>query len=192
LKRQNSYDILNSGFILTLHHKHHKYDFRFCPVCGGKLESIKLKEHEPTRLVCTQCAFIFYLDPKLAACAVVEKDGKVLLTKRDLKPRKGKWALPGGHVDRGEVVEAAAVRETEEECGIKTSISGMLGLYSNSGQTVALAVYLADYISGTLIAGDEIQEARFFYPGEIPWNDLAFQNTADALRDYCKMKDLRI
>ena len=174
---------------MTLQHKHHKYDFRFCPVCGAKLESIQLKKHEPARLVCTECAFVFYLDPKLAACAIVEKDGKILLTKRDLRPRKGKWALPGGHVDRGEVVEKAAIRETEEECGIKARITGLLGLYSNAGQTVALAVYLAEFVSGKLAARDEIQEAVFLRPEEIPWDDLAFPDTVAALRDYYKIKD---
>ncbi len=174
---------------MIVEHKHHKYEFHFCPVCGAKLESVQLKEHEPARLVCTECAFVFYLDPKLAACAIVEKEGKILLTKRDLYPRKGKWALPGGHVDRGEVVEKAAIRETQEECGIKARITGLLGLYSNTGQTVALAVYQAEFVSGKLIAGDEIQEAVFFRREEIPWDDLAFQDTVDALRDYCKIKD---
>lgn len=166
-------------------HMHQDYDFRFCPVCGGRLESVRLRPHEPLRLVCSDCAFIFYLDPKLSACAIVEKDGKLLLTKRGLNPRKGKWALPGGHVDRGEIVEEAALREIREECGIRAEITGLLGVYSNTGQTVVLVVYLAQYLSGDLVAGEEIGDIGFFDPEQIPWEDLAFQDTTLALRDYC-------
>ncbi|MFZ7113437.1 MAG: NUDIX domain-containing protein [Desulfatiglandales bacterium] len=164
---------------------HQEYDFHFCPVCGGRLESVKLKPQDPLRLVCSDCAFVFYLDPKLSACAIVEKDGKILLTKRDLNPRKGKWALPGGHVDRGEIVEDAACREILEECGIMAKITGLLGVYSNTGQTVVLVVYLARYLSGELVAGEEISEIGFFDPEKIPWEDLAFQDTVFALKDYC-------
>jgi len=102
-------------------------DFQFCPVCGGRLESSKLKENEPTRLVCSDCHFIFYLDPKLVASSVVELDGRIVLLRRGIEPQKGKWVVPGGYVDRGEAVEAAALRETEEECGIRTRIKNLLG-----------------------------------------------------------------
>jgi len=151
------------------------------------LDTKKLKETEPSRLVCSVCGFVFYLDPKLAACTIVERDGKILLTRRDLSPRRGKWALPGGHVDRGEVVEAAALRETEEECGIRAEITGLLGIYSNEGESVVVAVYLARHTAGEPLSGEEIQDVRFFHPDEIPWRDLAFQTTVDALKDYCNL-----
>jgi len=112
---------------------HTNYQFEFCPMCGGKCKSLNLKEHEPTRLVCSECDFIFYLDPKLVACAIVESEGKIVLLKRDIEPQKGKWVMPGGYVDRGEVVEAAALRETEEECGLKIKLVGCLFLPRTAG-----------------------------------------------------------
>ena len=169
-------------------HKHHNYEFRYCPVCGGGLESQQLRAHEPPRLVCGDCGFVFYLDPKLAACSVVEMDGRIVLVKRAINPRFGKWSLPGGHVDRGEVVEAAALRETQEECGIMTRIKDLLGVYSNTGQTAVVIVYVTEYISGDLISGDETQDVRLCRLDEIPWEELAFPTTADALRDYGKLK----
>ena len=66
---------------------HEQPDFQFCPVCGGRLKSSKLKENEPPRLVCPGCDFIFYLDPKLAAASVVERDGKILLVRRGIEPQ---------------------------------------------------------------------------------------------------------
>jgi 8-oxo-dGTP diphosphatase len=165
---------------------HEEVEYRFCPVCGADLKSMTLKDKEPTRLVCSQCRFIFYLDPKLVACAIVEMDNRIVLLRRSIEPQKGKWVIPGGYVDRGEEVEAAALRETEEECGLRIRINHLLGIYSYTGRLAAVAVYVADYVSGSLIAGEEALEARLYSPEEIPWEDLAFQSTEDALRDYCE------
>jgi len=165
---------------------HTNYQFEFCPVCGGKFQTLNLKEHEPSRLVCSKCGFVYYLDPKLVACAIVEKEGKVVLLKRGIEPEKGRWVMPGGYVDRGEVVEAAVLRETEEECGIKIHLSNLLGVYSYPEQLEVVIVYVAEYKSGQLMVGDETQAVRLFRPQEIPWQDLAFESTKDALQDYCK------
>ena len=109
---------------------HHTYIYRFCPVCSGELKSSILKDQDPARLVCSQCDLILYLDPKLVACTIVEIDDKILLLKRNIDPRKGKWVVPGGYVDRGEEVEAATLREVREECGIEIRIKKLLGVYS--------------------------------------------------------------
>ncbi len=169
---------------------HEEPDFQFCPVCGARLKSSKLKESEPARLVCSGCDFIFYIDPKLVASSVVELDGRIVLLKRDIEPQKGKWVVPGGYVDRGEEVEAAALRETEEECGIKTRIRNLLGVYSYPGRPVVVVVYVTEYLSGDLTVGDEAQEVKLVQPEEIPWNELAFQSTADALKDYCNLRSV--
>jgi len=166
-------------------------DFQFCPVCGGRLESSKLKENEPTRLVCSDCHFIFYLDPKLVASSVVELDGRIVLLRRGIEPQKGKWVVPGGYVDRGEAVEAAALRETEEECGIRTRIKNLLGIYSYVGRPVVVVVYVTEYLTGNLTARDEALEVKLFRLEEIPWDDLAFPSTEDALKDYCNLRSVR-
>jgi ADP-ribose pyrophosphatase YjhB (NUDIX family) len=161
-------------------------EFRFCPVCGGGLRSKVLKATEPARLVCSACDFVFYQDPKVAACSIVEQDRRIVLVQRGIHPQKGKWVLPGGFVDRGEEVRAAALRETEEECGIKTRIRDLLGIYSYPGRPVIVVVYLAERLSGELAARDECTAVKLVFPEEIPWSDLAFPSTVDALRDYCK------
>ncbi|MBN2032337.1 MAG: NUDIX hydrolase [Deltaproteobacteria bacterium] len=160
--------------------------FRFCPVCGGDLGHLTLKEKEPQRLVCSRCDFVFYLDPKVVACSIVEMDGRIVLLKRDIEPQRGKWVLPGGYVDRGEEVTAAAIRETEEECGLLTHINKLLGVYSYPGQMAVVVVYIAECLSGNLVAADESQEAGLYCKKDVPWEQLAFRSTADALRDYIK------
>jgi ADP-ribose pyrophosphatase YjhB (NUDIX family) len=170
---------------------HHEPDFRHCPVCGERLATSIIKEEEPARLVCPACEFVFYLDPKVVACSILEVDRRIVLLKRDIEPRKGKWVIPGGYVDRGETVEAAAIRETLEECGIRVRIKGVLGVYSYPGKTQVVIVYLAERLSGDLFAGDETVEAGWFSQEEIPWDDLAFRSTRDALKDYWNRKETR-
>ncbi|MDF1591387.1 MAG: NUDIX hydrolase, partial [Desulfobacterales bacterium] len=89
--------------------------YRFCPRCGGQFLLKRVKPGEPKRLVCASCEFIFYLDPKIAACAIVEIEAQIVLLQRGIPPEFGKWVIPGGFVDLGEPVPVAAVRETWEE-----------------------------------------------------------------------------
>ncbi|MFH1491126.1 MAG: NUDIX hydrolase [Pseudomonadota bacterium] len=168
---------------------HQNYKFRFCPVCGGKIEPKKIKPLEPARLVCADCAFVFYLDPKLVACSIVEIGEGIVLLKRKHNPQKGRWVVPGGYVDRGETVEAAAVRETREECRIETRIRNLLGVYSYRDSMDVMVFYIAEAVSGELRPGDETLDAELVLPGAIPWDNLAFRSTKDALRDYCGLGD---
>jgi ADP-ribose pyrophosphatase YjhB (NUDIX family) len=156
-------------------------------VCGSDLRSEKIKENEPPRLKCSKCDFVFYLDPKLVACSIVEIDGKIILLRRSSNPERGKWVVPGGYVDRGEAVETAAIRETREECGIDTNIKSLLGVYSYEGYLEVVVMYLAEHLSGNPVVGDESLEIKLFDPEEIPWDNLAFNSTTDALRDYCEL-----
>ena len=168
---------------------HNDVEFQYCPVCGGTLGSKTLKPEEPDRLVCSKCSFVFYLDPKVVACSIVEMDGRIVLLKRAIDPQKGKWVLPGGYVDRGEEVKAAALRETEEECGLKIQTKELLGLYSYPGRIAVVVVYAAEPSGGELIVGDETAEVGLYRPESIPWNELAFQSTIDALKDYLKKRE---
>jgi 8-oxo-dGTP diphosphatase len=168
---------------------HEEVELRFCPVCGETLNSRTLKPEEPERLVCSKCDYVFYLDPKVVACSIVEMDGRIVLLKRAIDPQKGKWVLPGGYVDRGEEVKAAAVRETEEECGLKVRIKELLGLYSYPGRISVVVVYVAEQSGGELIVGDETAEVGLYHPESLPWDELAFQSTIDALKDYLKKRE---
>jgi ADP-ribose pyrophosphatase YjhB (NUDIX family) len=167
---------------------HPREVFRFCPVCGGGLTEKQLKKDEPARSVCTSCGHVLYLDPKVVACTVVELDGRVLLLKRAVEPEIGKWVLPGGYVDRGEELQAAAIRETEEEAGLRVATDGLLGVYSYSGKIPVVVVYLAHPLSGKLRTNEECLEAALFAYEEIPWRQLAFQSTYDALREYYRRR----
>lgn len=163
----------------------HEPPFKFCPACGGDLEPTLLKVTEPERLVCRACGFVFYQDPKVAVATIItDHRGHVLLVRRAIEPGYGKWVFPGGYVDRGEEVQTAAIREAREESGVEVRIERLLNIYSYAGRAPVIIVYAATVISGALECDDEGLEARFFEPRDIPWDELAFRSTREALREF--------
>ena len=122
---------------------------------------------------------------------MVEMNNGIVLLRRGIEPQKGKWVVPGGYVDRGEKVEDAALRETQEECGIKTELKDLLGVYSYPGRLVVVVAYIAKYLSGSLKADDESLEIKLLKTEDIPWHNLAFPSTVDALKSYCRLLDGR-
>jgi 8-oxo-dGTP diphosphatase len=168
-------------------HAHGRIEYRFCPRCGGDLEKRVIKATEPKRLVCQNCSFIFYQDPKVVAGTIFTLAGGIVLLKRGVEPAMGKWVFPGGYVDRGESVHAAAVRETKEESRLDVKITSLLNVYSYEGSPNIIVVYAAEIVGGALAAADESIEAGTFQPSGIPWHDLAFASTKDALNDYIKL-----
>ena len=161
-------------------------DWRFCPRCAGPLADSILKEGEPARRACPACGFVLYLNPRVAACTITTLDGGIILARRGIEPEHGKWTLPGGLADRGETLPAAAVRETREEVKVRVALTGILDVYSFPGQDTVVAVYAADVLSGTPEAGDETLEVKVFAPESIPWDELGFDTTRAALRDYVR------
>lgn len=129
-----------------------------------------------------------YLNPKVAAGVVVEHQGGIVLLKREVDPRAGYWVYPGGFVDRGETVEAAAKREAFEEVGLDVEIGPLLGVYSYVDSEVVIVAFSGRVLGGTMMAGDEALEARVYPVDDLPWDMLAFPSTREALRDYMKQR----
>ena len=167
-------------------HSHQEQTYRFCVRCGSALAPKVIKPGDPERLVCQECGSIHYLDPKVSACSIIRKDNKLVLLKRGIEPGYGKWVFPGGYVDRGEKLEQAAIRETKEETGVDVCIDELVGGYSYQGSPVIVIVYAATILGGELRAMDEALEICLYTRDEIPWDDLAFPSTSDALKDYCR------
>ena len=160
-------------------------EYRFCPSCGGPLEKRSLKTGDPDRLVCSRCGFVFYLDPKVAVGTIIETTGGgIVLVRRAIEPGYGLWVFPGGYVDRGEEVRVAAVREAREECGLEIRLDRLINVYSYAGSAPVIIVYAATALGGELCSDEECLEARVFSPREIPWKELAFRSTEEALRDH--------
>jgi 8-oxo-dGTP diphosphatase len=116
--------------------------------------------------------------PALTVDGILTRDNSVLLIQRKNNPFQGTWALPGGFVEYGETTENAVIREFFEETGLQTKILALVGVYSDPsrdprGHTVT-AAYLVDKVGGTLKAGDDAGDVKFFKRDELP--DLAFDH----------------
>ena len=156
---------------------------RFCPLCGGGLDRSSVPPENKVGLVCAGCAFVYYLDHKVVAGTIPFDAGRVLLTRRAIHPGFGKWTFPGGFVDWGEPVEAAAIRETIEETGLTVALGGLVGVYSYPGTPLVIVVYRARVESGAITLCHENDRVEWMKPDEIPWDELAFPSTDAALRD---------
>ena len=155
-------------------------DDKFCPSCGSRLA---LRENEgQARPVCPDCGRVMYYDPKLAATCVVERDGRTLFVQRAMPTGYGLWSLPGGYVDRGELVEDAAAREVLEETGLQVVTEDLIGVFSQAQHPVVVVAYTASETGGELNAGPECLDLGFFALDELP--PLAFPRDAEIIR--CK------
>jgi ADP-ribose pyrophosphatase YjhB (NUDIX family) len=159
-------------------------EYKFCPRCAARFDEKVIKDGEPERLVCPNCGFVFYQGPKLVAGALFEMDGGIVLTQRAIEPGYGLWTYPGGFVERGERAETAAEREALEETGVVVEVTGLIGIYSYDGQIPAIASFAANVVGGELAPLDETMDVKVFPKDELPWSDIAFPSTVDALKDY--------
>ncbi|MBI4306655.1 MAG: NUDIX hydrolase [Chloroflexi bacterium] len=149
----------------------------YCTACGGLLAAPAGK-----RAICTVCGRVAYVDPKLAAAALVAFEGRLVLVRRGIEPALGKWSFPSGYVDRGEVVEAAIEREVREETGLEVRANWLVGLYSEQGIAVVLAVYDVTVTGGEIKAGLEALEVGLFEAAKLP--ELAFAHDVRIVSDW--------
>lgn len=156
---------------------------KFCPLCGSDLRVEAVPPDHREQSVCTRCGFVFYLNPKLVAGTIPEQDDRVLLTRRSINPGRGLWTFPGGFVDFGETVTDAAVRETFEETGLRVELTGLHNVYTYPGAPVII-VYTARVVEGTITTCHENDCVEWRALSEIPWDDLAFPSTREALREW--------
>lgn len=97
----------------------------------GPVHKIVPAGDSKVRDVCLDCGFVAYKNPLVVAGALATtSDGKVLLCRRAIEPRRGTWTLPAGFMELGESVEDGALREASEEADVRCTSSGLLALYS--------------------------------------------------------------
>ncbi len=150
----------------------------FCPRCGQAMDDQQI--FGQWRQVCSACHYVYFRDPKVAACALVTHEERVLLVKRGSDPEAGKWALPAGFVDYGEDPAQAAIRETREETGLNIAITHLLDvMFYTDTHPVIVIIYWATLTGGTLAAADDAEAAEWFTAANLP--EIAFESTRRAL-----------
>ncbi len=162
--------------------------YRFCPRCGETL--VEKETDGRRRRVCPSetCDFVFYQNPIPAAGAIIVRDDRILLVKRAHPPKVGWWCIPAGFMEWHEHPTETAVRELEEETGLKVHLTSFFEVYSGHDDprsNAVLLLYLADVVGGTPRAADDALEVRFFSFDDLP-DRIAFEAHRQALADYTR------
>ena len=145
-------------------------DYRYCPVCSAPLvEGMvdgRMRKH------CPECPFVRYENPLPVVVAVAVKDGRFLLIKRGIAPKKGFWGPPSGFIESGETPEEACLRELEEEAGVSGEIQRLIRVARREDTELygdmLVASYLVKVTGGEPVAGDEVDDVRYYEASELP------------------------
>ena len=136
------------------------------------------------RAVCPSCDTIHYENPLNVVGTVPWLDERVLLCKRNIEPRWGKWTLPAGFMELGETTAEGAARETDEEAGAQIEMQVLFSVLSVPRVGQVHLFYLALLLSDVFDPGFETIEARLFREDEIPWEEIAFRTVKETLERF--------
>ncbi len=163
----------------------HRPKIQHCKACGAAV-AYRLPDDGDTkeRAVCTVCHTIHYENPLNVVGTVPVWDHKVLLCKRNIEPRLGKWTLPAGFMELGETVAQGAARETTEEAGAQFELQELFSMMNVVRVGQVHFFYRARLTSDTFNPGHETMEARLFAEDEIPWDEIAFRTVKETLQHY--------
>ena len=151
--------------------------FAYCPFDGTLLVPTRIDGRD--RPHCPVCDFADFMHFQLAANVAVERGDSLLLVKLNYGPRTGRWALPGGLVEDDETPDHAAVRETEEETGLRVALDGQLAMWTRPGFPILVFTYRGHAVSGELRAApEETSDVAFFERAKLPpLEELAWPST---------------
>ena len=136
------------------------------------------------RAVCPLCSTIHYENPLPVVGTVPVWQDKVLLCKRNIEPRWGKWTLPAGFMELGETTRDGAARETDEEAGAVFEMQDLFTVISVPRVGQIHLFYRSRLLSDQFNPGHETIEARLFDEADIPWDEIAFRTVRETLERF--------
>ena len=158
---------------------------KFCSACGSPELAFRVPPEDTLpRHVCGTCGVIHYQNPKIVVGCLPEWQGRVLLCKRAIEPRRGLWTLPAGFLENGETLGAGALRETLEEAGADVELDALYAIISLPQISQVYMMFRAHLRAHDFCAGTESLEVRLFDEAEIPWEAIAFRTIGRTLRRY--------
>jgi ADP-ribose pyrophosphatase YjhB (NUDIX family) len=133
------------------------------------------------RMICADCGYILYDNPKIVVGSVARWGERILLCRRAINPRRGYWTLPAGYLELNEATGTGAEREAWEEARAKIAIDGLLAIYDIPRISQVQLIYRARLLDEAVAAGPESLEVGLFGWDEIPWDEIAFPSVRWAL-----------
>ncbi|MEM7461815.1 MAG: NUDIX hydrolase [Pseudomonadota bacterium] len=133
------------------------------------------------RSVCEHCGFVNYQNPKIVVGSVVRHEGKFLMCRRAIEPRRGFWTIPAGYLEMHETPEDGARREAFEEANAELELRSLLAVYTVPRLSQVQLIYRASLAVSEFSAGEESLEVALYEWDEIPWEDIAFPTVGWAL-----------
>ncbi|MBP9522199.1 MAG: NUDIX hydrolase [Ottowia sp.] len=163
----------------------HRHIIKHCRACGTSVE-LRVPDDGDTRerAVCPACGTIHYVNPLLVVGTVPYLGDQVLLCKRAIEPRYGKWTLPAGFMELGETMAQGAARETVEEAGAEVEMGAFFSAMSIPRVGQVHVFYLARLLHDRFDPGHESLEARLFTEHDLPWDELAFTTVRETLKRF--------
>ncbi len=152
-----------------------------CPGSGPRVEDVPDGD-DRLRLICPDCGFIHYENPKMVVGSVVRSGDRVLLCRRAIAPRLGYWTLPAGYLELNEAPHEGAMREAFEEAHARIEILSLLAVYSIPRLSQVQLIYRARLTDESIKPGIESQAVDLFSWEQIPWSEIAFPTVRWALR----------
>ena len=159
---------------------------QFCRNCAAAVV-YRIPDDGDTRerAVCPHCHTIHYENPlNVVGTIPVMDDGRVLLCRRTIEPRRGLWTLPAGFMELGETTAQGAERETDEEAGADIEMGALYTLISVPRVGQVHMFYRARLRAEQCYPGPETMEVQLFAEQDIPWEDLAFRTVRETLQHY--------
>jgi ADP-ribose pyrophosphatase YjhB (NUDIX family) len=156
---------------------------KYCSECGEPVSLIVPEGDNRERYVCTACTTVHYQNPRIVTGCLVTSGDQVLLCKRAIQPRNGRWTLPAGFLENGETSHEGAVRETWEEACAKVEVKGLYTVF-NLPHISQVYMFFRAELRGEYRPGFESEAVELFAQSDVPWDELAFPVIRDTLNHY--------
>lgn len=157
---------------------------KFCTSCGSSVVLQIPEGDDRERHVCSSCELIHYSNPRVIVGCVPYYEGRVLLCKRAIEPRKNYWTLPAGFMENGETTPQGAARETWEEACAKVSNLELYRVFDVPSISQVYMFYRCDLDDGAFGVGPESLETDLYLEKDIPWDNIAFPVIQQTLKSF--------
>jgi|TARA_B100000035_G_scaffold196535_1_gene167921 ADP-ribose pyrophosphatase YjhB (NUDIX family) len=157
---------------------------KYCSNCAHEVVRKIPEGEDRERDVCPSCGEIFYVNPKVIVGCIPTVGDQVLLCKRAIEPRYGKWTLPAGFMENRETTAEGAAREMWEEAEARAVDMALYRIFDVPHISQVYVFYRCEVLDGQFGAGSESLESQLYSEADIPWDELAFPVVIEMLREF--------